>query len=147
MDVCEICGNECADGSLKCPFCGYPVDAAVRKRKRFRHHVVNLEQGRPVAEVAVRRMISNIEQAKSTGVTAITFIHGYGSSGKGGVIKEECQKMLDYLRSNKRITDFIFGEDFHKHSGKCKQLLQRFPKMTADRNLDKNNRGITIVII
>lgn len=149
MTECEICGNEIDEDLRRCPFCRSVLDAGQSgRKKRFRQLVVNLEEGRPAVDIAVRKMISSIERAKRAGVSVITFIHGYGSSGKGGLIREECRNMLDYLLySKKSIVDFIEGEEFHKHQGKTKALLQRYPALLADRNLNRNNRGITIVFI
>ncbi len=117
-----------------------------RKTRVFVQKTVNLEVGRPVLELALDRMNEIIEDSIRNEVTVLTLIHGYGSSGKGGVIRSECRKMLQFLKSKRRIREFIAGEDFNRRSGPVKSLIQRYPQLGSDRNLNRNNRGITLVI-
>ncbi len=148
MHDCHVCGNEIENSRIVCPFCGSQVDRSERSVDRnFAHKTVNLERGRPVSEVALRRMSEAIEEAHRSGTTVLTFIHGYGSSGKGGVIREECRKSLDYLKSKGSIREVISGEDYCKRSGVVKGLLRRYPLLASDRNLSAGNRGITVVIL
>lgn len=148
MAVCEVCGNEKESASLLCPYCGsMNEDDDGPVKKSFIHKIVNLESGRPVAEIAVNKMTEVLEDARRNGITIVTLIHGYGSSGKGGVIRSECRKTLDYMRSKGTIEDYIVGEEFYKRSGRVKYLLRKYPQLEQDRNLNRNNRGITLVVI
>jgi hypothetical protein len=145
--ICDICGNESSSAGLLCPFCGSSMgEDSSRKTRGFVQKTVNLEAGRPVLELALNRMSEIIEDSIRNDVTVLTLIHGYGSSGKGGVIRSECRKMLEFLRSKGRIREFIAGEDFNRRSGPVKSLIQRYPQLGSDRNLNRNNRGITLVI-
>lgn len=145
--VCDVCGNESASPGFTCPFCGARVDEdKARKDKRFVEKVVNLEAGRPVVELAMNRMVEIIDDSIRNNVNVITLIHGYGSSGKGGAIRSECRKTLDFLKSKGRIWDYITGENFNKRSGTVKSLLQRYPQLGSNKNLNRGNRGITLVI-
>jgi hypothetical protein len=146
--VCDVCGNKGEMTSLLCPFCGSKVDMTdLVKHTAFVHKTVNLEAGRPVVDVALHRMDEIIEDSARTDVNVLTLIHGYGSSGKGGAIRSECRKMLDFLKSKGVISDYISGEDFNKRSGLVKSLLQRYPQLGADKHLNRGNRGITLVIL
>jgi len=148
MAVCQVCGNEISRSSLVCRFCGFVQEREGQtKTKEFVQKTVNLEQGRPVLAVALQKLSSAIADADKNNVTILTLIHGYGSSGKGGLIRLECRKNLDYMKSEGQITDYIEGEDFFKGIGKTKSLLRRYPELSADRNLNKRNRGITLVIL
>ncbi len=148
MAVCQVCGNEISRGSLNCRFCGSrQASEGQAKRKEFIQKTVNLEQGRPVLEVALQKLSNAMIDAGKNNVTVLTLIHGYGSTGKGGLIRLECRKNLDYLKSSGQIKDYIGGEDFFKRTGKTKSLLQRYPQLSADKNLNKGNRGITLVIL
>ena len=145
--VCEVCGNESASSGLTCPFCGSRVEeTAPGKDKSFIEKTVNLEAGRPVVELALNRMVEIVDDSIRSDVNVLTLIHGYGSSGKGGVIRAECRKMLDFLKSKGQIRDYIAGENFNKRSGTVKSLLQRYPKLGSNKNLNRGNRGITLVI-
>lgn len=146
--LCHVCGNERETVWGRCPFCGdVQEEGALPETRRFVHKTFNLEAGRPVVDVALQRLTDVVDDAKRNKVSVLTLIHGYGSSGKGGVIRSECRKMLDHMKSRGLIRDYIAGENFHKKSGQVKSLLQRFPRLGSDANLNRNNRGITLVVL
>jgi len=145
--VCEICGNEREPAVARCPFCGAKSEPAAVAATPFIYRTVNLEEGRPAAELAVNKMLEVIGDARRNKVSILTFIHGYGSTGKGGVIRDECRKTLAYLKSKGDIRDFIPGEKFNRNLPVVRDLLKRFPKLVANRNFNKNNRGITLVVL
>ncbi len=148
MVVCQVCGNDISGSSITCRFCGarQTGDGSGMGRE-FVHKTVNLEKGRPLLEVALRRMEGAIEEAVKNNVNIVTFIHGYGSSGRGGVIRSECRKSLAFYKEKGLVRDVIAGEDFTRKSGPVKFLLHRYPQMAGNRNLNRNNRGITLVVI
>ena len=146
--VCDVCGNKRDTASLLCPFCGSKADAAeVVKPTGFVHKVINLEAGRPVVDIALHRMNEVVLDSKRNSVDVLTLIHGYGSSGKGGAIRLECRKMLDFMKNKGIISDYIFGEDFNRRSGLVKALLQRYPQLGMDKHLNRGNKGITLVVL
>ena len=146
--ICDVCGNKRETSNLLCPFCGSQLDVADLERQTgFVHKTVNLEAGRPVVEVALNRLNQIIEDSVRSDVNVLTLIHGYGSSGKGGAIRLECRKTLDFLKSKGQINNYIIGEDFNKRSGTVKSLLRRYPQLEADRHLNRGNRGVTLVIL
>jgi len=148
MMVCDICGNELEKSSLSCPFCGSSVAAVeIAKNKGFVQRTVNLEAGRPVVEVALKKLNEVIEDSIRNDVKVLTIIHGYGSSGKGGVIRSECRKVLDFLKSKGAISDYVAGENFNRRSGPVRALLQRYPQLVSDKHLNRGNRGISLVIL
>jgi len=148
MAVCQVCGNEISGSSLSCRFCGSKQGGVhLSKSQRFVHKTVNLEQGRPVVEAALQKLDEALEDAVKNGVRVMTLIHGYGSSGKGGLIRLECRKNLDFLKSRGRIHDYIAGEEFSRRFGPTKFLLQRYPQLVEDKNINKGNRGITLVVL
>lgn len=146
--VCEICGNELEAGVVICPFCGNKNEgAAVTLPEACIRKTVNLEQGRPVLEVALNRMAEVIEDCRRNRVNVLTLIHGYGSSGKGGVIRKECRKSLAFMKAKGGIYDYICGENFNRRAGPVKALLRRYPELAADKNMNRENKGITLVIL
>ncbi|SDP27614.1 Smr/MutS family protein [Desulforhopalus singaporensis] len=148
VSVCDVCGNEIENGANRCPYCGAHIEGGtLSPEKSFRYRTVNLEAGRPVAEVALHRMVEAIDDCRRNGVTVVTFIHGYGSSGKGGIIRSECRKMLDYMENQGRIGGYIPGEEFNKRSGATRAFINRFPQLGKNKNLNRGNRGITLVIL
>jgi hypothetical protein len=148
MAVCQVCGNDISASSLNCKFCGSKQDNAHLKQGRgFVQKTINLEQGRPLLEVALQKMDDAVVDAAKNNIHVLTLIHGYGSSGKGGRIRTECRKKLDFMKSNGRIRDYIAGEDFSRKFGPAKKLLQRYPQLSAENNFNKGNRGITLVVM
>lgn len=145
--VCEVCGNAWATASPICPFCGSKVDVAkFKKINSYIHKTINLEAGRPAVDVALSRLQETIEDSARNKVNVLTLIHGYGSSGKGGKIRIECRKTLDYLKAKGIISEYIAGENFSRRSGVVKSLLRRYPQLGTDQHLNKGNRGITLVL-
>ncbi|BHH84255.1 hypothetical protein [Desulforhopalus sp. 52FAK] len=146
--VCEVCGNEIENSVSVCPYCGNKNEADVNSRSAgYSHKTINLEMGRPVLEAALTRMVEAVADAKRNGVNVITLIHGYGSSGKGGVIRTECRKSLDFMKTKGQINDFIFGEDFSKRAAPMKNLLRRYPDLSSHQHINRENKGITLVIL
>ena len=145
--VCEVCGNEIGAGVTTCPFCESSNESSgITLPDRYLQKTVNLEMGRPVLEIALNRMAEVIADAKRTRVNVLTLIHGYGSSGKGGVIRTECRKSLDFMKLKGEILDYVYGEDFNKRSTIVKSLLRRYPNLAYDKNMNRGNRGITLVV-
>jgi DNA-nicking Smr family endonuclease len=129
-----------------CKFCGAKQELGGFD-KGVIHKTINLEHGRPMRETAIRRLLKEIQTAKTEQVRVLTIIHGYGSTGKGGVIRSESRKTLDYLCSTGEIKEYIPGEDFSGRSGPVKALLRRFPELVNNKNLDRRNPGVTLVIM
>lgn len=149
MVLCQVCGNDIAPGISLCPFCGGKQDLqpGAGPAAGVFHKVVNLERGRPLVESAMRRLRMELEDGQRQKLRVLTVIHGYGSSGKGGAIGVECRKVLEYLKGQGEIHTFIPGEEFRMQSGVTRDLLRRFPQLAGNANLNKGNRGITLVVL
>lgn len=148
--LCPVCGNEEQTTSLLCRFCG--ADLAEMEQDTARppfvlHKTVNLEQGRPLVETALKRLSNELALAKSQNVRVLTLIHGYGSSGKGGSIRIECRKMLDHLLQQSSLKSRINGEDFQLRTGAGKALIRRFPGLEKSCHSDFRNPGVTIAVL
>jgi len=146
--VCLVCGNETETDGPCCRFCGADLQmSSAVSQKKVMHRIVNIEQGRPVVETALRKLDHELVLAKSDHVLVLTLIHGYGSSGKGGKIRIQCRKVLDHLVQQKEIHSVIAGEAFKKRAGAGKALLKQYPTLEQICSTDFNNPGITIVIL
>lgn len=143
-EFCEICGNDRIPGTLHCPYCGTRYQDH-GKRKARGHRVVNIEMGRPPLDTALQKLEREIARAKEDNIAVVTIIHGYGASGRGGIIRKECRNTLDYLKDRKHIKGYIVGERFSRKEGQTRALLRRLPQMVDDANLNRNNRGVTLV--
>ena len=147
MAICDVCGNDVREGSGTCRFCGASQGPVIISAIGFLHKTVNLEKSRPIVQKAMERLESELRVAKAERVRVLTLIHGYGSSGKGGVIRSECRKCLEYLSSIGEIRDYIPGEEFSVTSNRVKELIRRLPGLATNRNLGRHNPGITVVVL
>jgi hypothetical protein len=142
---CEVCGNDIEIDVVQCPFCGAAAEAGP-PRRGLKHRIVNLERGMPTVEQALGRLARELEQAGLAGYRVITFIHGYGSTGRGGVIRQEVRAQLQYLKHQGMINDLLTGEEFSSRTGAGRNLLRRFSFLRQHRDLNRSNPGITLVI-
>ena len=151
MLQCQICGNDIDTRSSCCPFCGSEQNADKQQEKRekieFRQKNINLETGLPTVEQALSRLQRELATARFEQVRLLTLIHGYGSTGKGGAIRVECRKTLEYLLAKGEISELIFGENFTRRHGAVKNLLMRFPALTRHPHLNNANKGISLVFL
>jgi len=108
---------------------------------------VNIKSDLPTVDDAIRRVTYNIKNAGAFGVTAIKFIHGYGSTGKGGAIRTETRKYLDRQIRNKKIKSYITGEDFSIFDESTRKAFLACDDLRRDSDIERHNNGITIVIL
>lgn len=108
---------------------------------------VNLEQGMPRADQAVKRLTFEIHRGRGQGCTALKIIHGYGSSGTGGRIRVEARRYLARLKNRREIADFICGEDFTIFNPAVLDAFRRCGALRRDRDLERHNNGITIIVL
>ncbi len=150
MQLCQICGNETELTLSHCPYCGCDQENPQQgqsKSKKFYQKTINLEQGLPTVEQALLRLRQELATARVEQIRLLTLIHGYGSTGKGGVIRQECRKTLNYLKGKGEIDSVVFGEDFSRRRGAVKHLLGRFPELSSHPHLNHQNKGITLVLL
>lgn len=106
----------------------------------------NLEAGMPTAADAIRRLTSILSTQRALRTRVIKLIHGYGSSGKGGKIRTEVRRHLDDCRKKGMIKFYVRGEEFSIFEESTRALIARCPEVTRDKDLEKYNNGITIVV-
>ena len=109
--------------------------------------VVNLEQGFPTREEAVQRLDQAIEQARKSGVRALKVIHGWGSSGTGGVLRFATRSHLRQRKEKGDLRVFIPGESWSQFDAYSKELLKHVPESLADSDLGRGNKGVTLVLL
>ena len=102
--------------------------------------VINLELGRPYVKEALIRLDEGLKSCKKEGISIVKIIHGYGSTGKGGVIRGECREALSKRSDIKKI---VYGEDFKILNRDAFDMKQKEPEL--ENLFHCNNRGVTIV--
>lgn len=105
---------------------------------------VNLEYGNPTADTAVKNMVSQLGTCKGQGYKAVILIHGYGSSGVGGVIKAAVRSKLKEPGLGGIVRLSCGGEHWYEKKreflGICRSLSD------YQRRID-GNQGVTVVIL
>lgn len=107
--------------------------------------VINLKEGMPLVREAMSRMEGQLRRARGEGVLLVKFVHGYGSTGKGGEIRVAVQKGLMKRLNQQEIQTVIFGEDWRISNETTWELLKKYPNLKQDSDLGRENRGITVV--
>jgi DNA-directed RNA polymerase subunit RPC12/RpoP len=142
---CEVCGNEVETQAVQCPFCGFKRSPQLQKQVTPGFKIANLEKGMPLVADALQRLHNEIITARRQGDRVLILIHGFGSSGRGGAIKKEVRRQLQFLFDKKEINDFLPGEDCDKRSGRFRQMVRRFS--CVEKLVRKPNPGITVVVL
>jgi len=106
---------------------------------------INLEAGWPDLETARRRLLAEMVSARSQGARVLKVIHGYGSSGSGGVLAVGIRKSLRLRVKEGKALTVIPGERFSADANETRALLQKYPQLRRDGDLNRANPGITIV--
>jgi hypothetical protein len=105
----------------------------------------NVEVDRPSLEEARRLVAEEIRRAKRERVGVLKVIHGYGSSGKGGVLCIGLRKSFALRKQEGAIKTYIPGEQFSIFDPTTLDLLERMPELRGDPDLDATNQGVTFL--
>ena len=147
MRPCTVCGNDIADTAPRCPFCESPQagTGGAMRRKPATVMSINLEAGKPTAADAVKRLEAELMGARNVGARIVRAIHGWGSSGAGGKIRDAVRRRLPVLRQRGLIRGFVAGEDYAETREEGRGLLSRHPDLRSSLRTDRLNPGITFV--
>lgn len=101
----------------------------------------------PTTEQAIQQMERGISEALQDGVAIVRVVHGYGSHGIGGRIREACAASLRGLVKRGTIREFTNGQDYSPGRLVTRDLQQRFPLLKSSQQRDLDNPGITFVVL
>ncbi len=109
--------------------------------------IANLETGMPTATEALLRLEFELRRARSHHAVALKVIHGYGSHGVGGVLREVIQDELRRCVRNGSIRAFVPGEDWRISNEVAWEIQKQAPELKRDRDLGRGNKGISVVLL
>lgn len=109
--------------------------------------VINLEKGMPPLETALAGLSSELRRAKAAGFSYAKIIHGYGSGGKGGAIRNGVRKALAGYRRSGRIRAFVSGEEFSAFDPATREMADLCPEIARDPDFARQNPGVTVVLL
>ncbi len=108
---------------------------------------LNIKQDMPPCDVAVAKMELEIEALSKSEYGVIKVIHGYGSHGTGGMIRAECRLRLAQLKKQNKILDFVEGERWGKWAIENFNVVQSYPSLILESDMQTYNSGVTIVFL
>jgi len=108
---------------------------------------VNLEEGMPTVDIALRRLSGELATARAHRVKVVKLIHGYGSSGSGGKIRTAVQKELERLKVKKALKLWAPGEKWEIFNPEVIVFLDTCDALRSDRDLGRHNNGISMVLL
>jgi hypothetical protein len=108
---------------------------------------VNLKSDLPAAQVAEERLLKEIRASSRAGHKVLKVIHGYGSTGVGGALKQRVHKVCETLIIQDTIAFYVPGEDFDRRNARGKKLLERVPELKKDPDYRRRNAGVTLIVL
>ena len=142
--LCQVCGNDVESDLAACPYCGAVLRPKVVQKEREKYRTVNLKFDMPTVDVGRRRMHHELRRAQEDGLRALKFIHGYGSTGKGGELRHAVRRSLDELCREGKIALVVYGENLREQKS---ALIGRLPLLKQDLDLKRVNKGVTLVMM
>ncbi len=104
---------------------------------------LNIKENMPPSQEAMSYLKSSLERFKREKIECVLVIHGYGSTGKGGVIHDKARQWLKAQERNGKVKSVISGEDFTIFNFKALELKNKYPQL--QELLKVCNNGVTVV--
>lgn len=147
MKICSTCGNEIPDDEWKCRYCDSYQKPGGSSRTTTKDKIKNidLKKGMPFVDEALATLSLELDLARSQGVKVLRIIHGYGSSGTGGKIKQAVIQELTSLSRARKVRTYVVGDRYSEDTDQGRDLLSQFPDLRSTLVSDRHNPGITFV--
>jgi len=112
-----------------------------------RVRVINLEEGFPTRDQAYQKLEVALARARKDGIAVLKVIHGYGSSGEGGVLRFAIRSFLRQRKEQGEIAAFVNGESWSSFDERSKALFAKVPELMLDSDVGRANKGMTLVLL
>jgi hypothetical protein len=168
MNICTVCGNEIDGSPAACPYCGSNAGtlntgmapgaasntpggarssqgAKSQRGPRGSIVTVNIESGMPDVAQALAQLDIRLGNARQQGAALVRVIHGWGSTGSGGRIKDALPMHLARLKRRRVIRGYVPGDQFAISTRQGAALIDRYPVLKESMHTDRKNPGITLV--
>ena len=106
---------------------------------------INLKKALPDISAALRLLKNELAEAKRRQFDVARVIHGYGSGGKGGVLKEQLHQEMRWMENEGKLTQYIPGEEFNSLNHTAIDLVNEFSYLKKDQDYLHDNPGVTLV--
>lgn len=109
--------------------------------------VVNIKEDNPNTDYALFLLDEEIRYSRAIGNRVIVVIHGYGSHGQGGLIKDALKQYFPELKKKQYIKDFVYGENWGEFNETRKLICSICPEAILHENLQGLNSGVSVVLL
>lgn len=109
--------------------------------------IINLEEGFPTRDQAYQKLEAALARARKDGIAVLKVIHGYGSTGTGGVLRFAIRSFLRQRKEKGEIAAFVNGESWSSFDERSKALFAKAPESLLDSDVGRANKGITLVLL
>jgi hypothetical protein len=116
-------------------------------RMSARVRVINLEEGFPTRDQAYQKLEAALVRARKDGIVVLKVIHGYGSTGTGGVLRFAIRGFLRQRKELGEIAAFVNGESWSSFDMRSKTVFAKAPELLLDSDVGRGNKGITLVLL
>jgi Smr domain len=106
---------------------------------------MRLRAGLPTVAQALERLERDLREARACEAKVVRVIHGYGSSGRGGKIRDAVRRELGRKLARGEVKDVTPGENYSSTTNSGRDLLSRFKELKTTERSDSLNPGLTIV--
>lgn len=106
---------------------------------------INIEFGYPTCDQALIALKNAVLTERRLGTKNIKIIHGYGSNGTGGKIKQAVSQELRRYVQNGTIRMYCHGERFDSNHEEGIRISTRYPAVKGDSDWNRDNNGITVI--
>lgn len=108
---------------------------------------INLEQGYPTVAEAMDSLRGEINIARVNHNKCLIIIHGYGSSGVGGAIRQKARAWLNAQAKANKLKYVIEGEKFGIFDERAREVHDKYKDRLLNQYYGKANDGVTIVVL
>ena len=147
MKLCNTCGNEIGNAQSICPYCRAEQGKTKSKPKLEKIVTINLEKGMPLADEARSKLEEHIKKYSRSGIKVIKVIHGWGSSGTGGRIRDLVINRLRTKKQNGSIKHFYNCENAANSIDEYQTLLSLYPEFSEQFKKDRKNKGVSFIVL
>lgn len=111
------------------------------------YRIINIKEDNPNSDYALFLLDQEINYSRAIGNRVVIVIHGYGSHGQGGIIKDAIKKYLPILKKKHIISDYVFGENWGEQNPARQEICAVSPELSINSNVRNINSGVSVVLI
>jgi len=109
--------------------------------------VITIKEGMPTLEEAKRRLLLEVRRCHGEGISVLKIIHGYGSGGRGGVLRTGLRRVFAEYQRDGDILGYASGEDFSIFHPVSLEMITVAPELSNDPDLERSNPGVSFLWI